>query len=40
MKALALQVTASFLGTLLALWAGYAYFMSPLPIPTLGWLWR
>lgn len=40
MTALAVQVAASFLGALLALFVGYAYFLSPLPLPTFGWLWR
>ena len=39
MKAFALQMAGSFVGALLAILVAYAYFMSPLPLPTLGWLW-
>ena len=38
MLAFARQVGAAFLGALLALFFAYAYFMSPLPLPTFGWL--
>lgn len=39
MKVLALSVAGSFVGGLLALLVAYAYFMSPLPLPTFGWVW-
>ena len=39
MKALALHIAASFTGTLLGLWLAYGVFLSPIPIPTFGWVW-
>ena len=32
------QMAVSFLGALLAILVAYAYFMSPLPLPTFGWV--
>lgn len=33
------EVIGSCVGTLLALFIGWLYLVSPLPLPTLAWLW-